>query len=112
MKLTDKIWEVLEPAAKIGDKATREDIEKGLEKGEFQLFQKNNSAAVTASIKNTLRIGLAGGNLKDLIEIEKNIIEYAKSRYFNCVDILGREGWEKTLPGYEKKAVLLRKELK
>ena len=51
MKLTDEIWEVLEPAAKIGDKASREDIEKGLEKGEFQLFQRNKSAAVTASIK-------------------------------------------------------------
>ena len=112
MKLTDEIWEVLEPAAKIGDKASREDIEKGLEKGEFQLFQRNKSAAVTATIKNTLRIGLAGGDLKDLIEIEKAIVEYAKSRYYNCIDILGRDGWERALPGYEKKAVLLRKELK
>tara|TARA_R100000988_G_scaffold91353_1_gene55137 strand:+ start:934 stop:1272 length:339 start_codon:yes stop_codon:yes gene_type:complete len=112
VKLTDEIWKVLEPAAKIGDKASREDIEKGLQKGEFQLFQKNNSAAVTATIKNSLRIGLAGGDLKDLIDIEKNIEKYARDRYFNCIDILGREGWEKTLPGYKKKAVLLRKEIK
>ena len=67
---------------------------------------------MTASIKNTLRIGLAGGDIKDLIEIEKAIIKFAKSRYYNCVDILGRGGWERALPGYEKKAVLLRKEIK
>ena len=112
MKLTDEIWDLLEPAAKIGDKATREDIENGLKKGEFQLFINKKSAAITASIKNTLRIGLAGGNLKDLVELEKTIVEFARSRYYNYVDILGRGGWEKTLPGYEKKAVLLRKELK
>ena len=112
MKLTDEIWQILEPAAKIGDKASREDIETALEKGQYQLFQKNKSAAVTAPIKNSLRVGLAGGDLKDLIEIEKDIEEFARSRYFNCIDILGREGWEKVLPGYEKKAVLLRKDIK
>ena len=112
MKLTDEIWEVLEPAAKIGDKATREDIEAGLQKGEYQLFQRNKSAAITATIKNSLRVGLAGGDLEDLIEIEKAIESYARSRYYNCIDILGREGWERTLEGYKKKAVLLRKELR
>ena len=111
MKLTDEIWKILEPAAKIGDKASREDIE-GLQKGEFQLFQKNKSAAVTAPIKNSLRVGLAGGDLKDLIEIEKDIEEFARSRYFNCIDILGREGWEKVFPDYKKKAVLLRKDIR
>ena len=35
MKLTDEIWNILEPAAKIGDKATREDIEVALEKGQY-----------------------------------------------------------------------------
>ena len=75
MKLTDEIWDLLEPAAKIGDKATREDIENGLKKGEFQLFINKKSAAITASIKNTLRIGLAGGNLKDLVELEKIMVE-------------------------------------
>ena len=57
MKLTDEIWNILEPAAKIGDKATREDIEVALEKGQYQLFQKNKSAAITAPIKNSLRVG-------------------------------------------------------
>ena len=112
MKLTDEIWKILEPAAKIGDKASREDIETALQKGTYQLFQKNKSAAVTAPIKNSLRVGLAGGDLNDLIEIEKEIDEFARSRYFNCIDILGREGWEKVLPGYKKKAVLLRKDIK
>jgi len=112
MMLTDEIWDVLEPAAKIGDKATREDIEAGLQKGEYHLFTKNKSAAVTAAIKNSLRVGLAGGNLEDLKDIEQDIVQYAKERYFNCIDILGREGWEKAFTGYEKKAVLLRKVIK
>ena len=43
MKLTDEIWKILEPAAKIGDKASIEDIETALQKGTYQLFQKNKS---------------------------------------------------------------------
>ena len=112
MVLSDEIWAVLKPAAEIGDFATREDIEERLATGEFKLWIKNKSAAVTNKINNTLRIGLAGGDLKDLIEIEKDIEEFARSRYFNCIDILGREGWEKVFPDYKKKAVLLRKDIR
>ena len=44
---------------------------------------------------------------KKAIFIEK----YAKKRNYKYIDILGRKGWEKVLNGYNKKAVLLRKEV-
>ena len=111
MVLSDEIWAVLKPAAEIGDFATRQDIEDRLATGEFKLWIRNKSAAVTNKINNTLRIGLAGGDLEDLIEIEKEIYDYAKSMWFSHVDILGRCGWEKVLPDYKKQAVLLRRKI-
>ena len=111
MFITDKIWKVLEPASKIGDNPTREELEKGIKIGLYKMFKINNSVAITADFRGVLRIGVAGGNIKDLIKVEKNIIKYAKEKKYKCVDILGRIGWEKELEGYKRKAVLLRKEI-
>ena len=111
MYITDHLWKILEPACKIGDNASREEIERGLSMGMFKMFKTKNSVAITADHRGTLRVGLAGGNIKELINIEKDIIKYAKEKKYKCVDILGRIGWEKSLKGYKKKAVLLRKEI-
>lgn len=111
MHITDEIWSVLKPAAEIGDFATREDLEDGIEKGHFMLWTKNKSAIVTSKIKNTIRMGLGGGDLKDIKALVKDIEAYAKSHWMSHVDILGRSGWERVLPGYDKQAVLLRKKV-
>ena len=50
--------------------------------------------------------------MDDVKDIVVDIEEFAKKRHFNAVDILGREGWHRVLPGFKKKAVLLRKEIK
>lgn len=112
MMLTDDIWKILQPAAEIGDGATREDVEQGLKDGNFFLFAYGRSACLASSIKNTLRIGLGGGNLAEVQKIVEDIEKFAKDRHYNAIDILGRSGWEKALKGYEKKAVLLRKVVK
>ena len=44
-------------------------------------------------------------------EIAKDIEDFARKRHFNAIDILGREGWQKVLPGFKKQSVLLRKEI-
>ena len=111
MHFTDEIWSVLKPAAEIGDFATRQDIEDGIEKGQFMLWTKNKSAIVTSKIKNTIRIGLGGGNLGDIKLLVKDVEAYAKSHWLSHIDILGREGWQKVLPGFKKQSVLLRKEI-
>ena len=111
MFITDKMWEVLEPACKMGDNATRKELEQGIKIGMFKLFKTNNSAMITADHRGVLRIGVAGGNLKDIVKLEKYVIKYAKEKKYKYVDILGRTGWEKMLNGYKKKAILLRKEI-
>lgn len=112
MFITDKIWSHLYPAVKdTHDDLKREDFEKGIQDGNYKLFTNNKSSALTASYNSILRVGLAGGDLESLKEIEKKIEKYAKKRNYKYIDILGRKGWEKVLDGYNKKAVLLRKEI-
>jgi hypothetical protein len=111
MYITDTIWEILEPATHTGEAVTREEIETGLQKGRYQLFVDTDSAAITAGNGEILRIGLAGGSLPCLKKIEKKIEKYAKKKKYKKLDILGRLGWERSLTGYKRQAVLLRKEL-
>ena len=111
MILTDRVWKLLEPATAIADNISKEQIEKGLDDGTYQIFMDEKSVVITADYVDTLRIGLAGGELNSLKNLEKKIIKYAKEKKYKCVDILGRMGWEKSLKGYKKQAVLLRKEI-
>ena len=46
-----------------------------------------------------------------MFEIEKEITNYAITNGYKRVEIMGRPGWEKALKGYDKVAVLLRREL-
>ena len=41
----------------------------------------------------------------------KDIEKYAKEHWMSHIDILGREGWERALDGYDRQAVLLRKKI-
>ncbi len=111
MKLTDEIWKILEPSARLGEGFTKEDLENGINGHQLFLFKKNKSAAVCIKLKNTLRIALGGGEMSDMKEIAKDIEDFARQRHFNAIDILGREGWQKVLPGFKKQSVLLRKEI-
>jgi hypothetical protein len=112
MFITNKIWDHLLPAVKNTEEGLeRKDFEKGIKEGSYKLFTNNKSSALTASYNSILRIGLAGGDLEGLKEIEKKIEKYAKKRKYKYIDILGRKGWERVLDGYNKKAVLIRKEL-
>jgi hypothetical protein len=102
---------VLEPAIKSTQEVTRDQLEEMIKSKEYQLFTKDNSAIITSHQGKILRIGVGGGNLVTIKEITKRIEKYAKKRKYKYIDILGRKGWEKVLDGYNKKAVLLRKEI-
>jgi len=111
MMLTDKVWKLLEPATAIADNVTKQEVEQGLNDGTYQIFMDEKSVVITVGYKDSLRIGLAGGELNSLKSLEKKIIKYAKEKKYKYVDILGIMGWEKALKGYKKQAVLLRKEV-
>ena len=95
----------------MGDGIQKEEVRQALHSGEFSFFSRGNSAAIAAADGNTLRIGLAGGDIYELLEIESEIEIYAKAEGFERLEIMGRPGWERVLEGYEKVAVLMRKEL-
>ena len=111
MYITDTIWKILEPATETAERLTREELENGLKEGYYKLFTYKNSACVTAQINNSLRIGLGGGKIEEVKKIVVKIEKFAKKNKINYIDILGRIGWEKSLTGYKRKAVLLRKEI-
>jgi hypothetical protein len=102
-------WPKLNEAAGIGDEITKEEAEAGIRDGSFSFFSRDNSAALVAAHGDALRIGIAGGDLDELREIEREIYEYARQNNFAYVDIIGRPGWERVLPNYDRVAVLLRK---
>ena len=107
----DSAWPLLERAVQMGDGIQKEEVRQALHTGEFSFFSRENSAAIVAADGDTLRIGLAGGDIYELLEIETEIEIYARSEGFERLEIMGRPGWERVLEGYEKVAVLLRKEL-
>ena len=110
--ISDQTWEILEPATKGFEDLKRSDVEIGLASGEYILFETENSAAVATRIGNdTLRIGLAGGNLKELQILEQEIVEFAHRHTLPIVEIVGRQGWARALQGYTQIAVVLRKHI-
>ena len=111
MMLTDKVWKLLEPATNIGEGLTRKEIEESLQKGYYKLFTHKDSACIISQNETSIRIGLGGGKMEEVKKIVENIEKFAKNNKINYIDILGRIGWEKTLKGYKKQAVLLRKEV-
>lgn len=107
----DSAWPLLEEAAVLGEGIEKEEVREALREGSATFFSHGTSAAVAFDFWPVLRIGLAGGDLCELIQVEAEIWCYAKAHGYEFLDILGRPGWERALDGYEKKAVLLRKEI-
>ncbi len=107
----EQAWPKLNVAASIGDEITKEEAKQGLRNGVFSFFSRKNSAAIVASYGDTLRIGIAGGDLDELQDIEEEICEYALQGGYTYIDIIGRVGWERVLPDYERVAVVLRKQV-
>ena len=69
------------------------------------------AAAVCTVMGRVMRIGLAGGELAALKEIETQIVEFAREKGCSAVEIIGRPGWERALNNYKRTAVLLRKDI-
>lgn len=107
----DQAWPKLDEAAGIGDQITKDEALEGLRNGSFSFFSRENSAALVASCGEVLRIGIAGGDLDELQDIEEEIHEYAIQGGYSYIDIIGRSGWERVLPDYDKVAVILRKQI-
>lgn len=94
---------------------TLEAVEQEIRAGRAVLWPMERSAVVTQIHAHpngrVLRIWLAGGDLEELMHFLPAADEYAREQGCDWVEIEGRPGWEKVLAGYEKRRVILVKEL-
>lgn len=91
------------------------DVLRLIEAGQAQFWPCEKSAAVTEIVAypqhRAVRIWLAGGVLEELKALEPEIVRWAYTQH-GCTrsEIVGRD-WRGALEGYEKVAVVLRKEI-
>lgn len=107
----DEAWPLLERAMVVGEELTKEEVGRGLRNGTFKLLSRANSVALVAHCKGYLRIGLASGNMPEMLELEREITDYGKERGDRYIEIIGRAGWERALKDYKRVAVIVRKDL-
>lgn len=108
----EQIWKLILPAVEMADEGvSKETVWEGLQNGSLLCFCQPGAAAITIeAANNRLRVAFAGGKLDALQKIDKEIIRYAKATGYRGVEIIGRPGWERALPNYEKAAIVLRQD--
>jgi hypothetical protein len=83
--------------------------------GSAQFFPLENSVIVTEIVdypkRAVCRIWLAGGDMDELVEAEKSIVEWAKGHGCDGMEIIGRKGWERQLKDYTAASTVLIKEI-
>lgn len=93
------------------------DVLRMVANGKAQFWPCEKSAAVTEVIQypqgRSVRIWLAGGDLDELQALEGAICRWAYTQH-GCTrsEIVGRDGWSRALEGYDKVAIVLRKEIR
>jgi len=98
-----------------GNSHTALDVLDAIRSGKAQFFPYENSVIVTEIVdypqKTSCRIWLAGGDMDELMEAEKEVAEWARGLGCSSMEIIGRKGWERQLNEYQATATLLMKEL-
>ena len=94
---------------------TLEAVEQEIRAGRAQFWPMDHSAVVTQIHTyprgKVLRIWLAGGQWDELAHYLPSADAYARAQGCVAVEVEGRPGWERLLKGYEKRRVVLVKEL-
>lgn len=109
---------MLEPAVKRNPSYTIEDIRGSVAGGSRQLWLREpgyDLAVVTEIVAypagRRLVLFAAGGALEDGWEkLLASLEQWAKGHGCKGVDVYGRRGWERKLPGYRLQQIVLRKE--
>lgn len=94
---------------------TIEDVRAEIENGTAQFWPMPKSAAVTLVQDyprgRVLRVWLAGGDLEDLRKHLVVLDNYGREQGCCAIELEGRKGWERVLPGYRATRVVMRKEI-
>lgn len=113
--------ELLRPALAMNGDFTATSIKRALDKGDLQLWvhfsgESMNMAVVTELADFALRrvciIWLIGGeDRNEWLNHRETIHAWAKDKGAQVTRLYGREGWQKVLPDYHLRGVILEKEL-
>ena len=93
------------------------DIVDGVLSGQMHLWAGENCCTVTLfTVYPTgkfLHVFLAGGDLDEILEIEKSMSEFAKQSDCDALTLSGRVGWKKVLRdlGWNEQFLTLKKEI-
>lgn len=109
---------LLKPAINLsGGRYTVDTTRSAISRGEMQLWIAHQDqeiyAAMTSTVsvypaKTMLAVVHCGGRMMGLwLQQMREIEEWAKSQNCAGVEITGRAGWEKALPGYRRAGVLI-----
>jgi len=97
---------------------TADDVLEQISTGELQLWPGQNSVVVTQIItfprKKVLHIFLAGGNQKELKEMDPYVVQWAKDQGCTALTFTGRLGWSRSEMrdiGFELTHVMMSKEI-
>lgn len=98
-----------------GHSHTLQDVWQAISNKQAAFFPLEKSAIVVEIVdypqRATCRIWLAGGDMEELIEAEKDICIWARERGCDSMEIIGRKGWERQLRDYKPTATVLVKDL-
>lgn len=110
-RCADYIEAALEHA---GNSHSLQDVWDAISQGYAAFFPLEKSAIVTEIVSypqyKVGRIWLAGGDLDELVEAEKDVSEWAREKGCDGMEIIGRHGWKKKLSDYKAVATVLVKE--
>lgn len=95
---------------------TLEHVWEAIESGNCVIWPTAHSVTVVEIVDHptglrTLHHWLAGGDLDELRRTERHVEEYGRENGFAAITILGRNGWQRALPGYRKGVTLFVKDL-
>ncbi len=100
-----RIW-LLPAIAECQGTYTEDDILRGILSSQYLLFESAGAAAVTYverfPTQTVFHMFLAGGDLNDLQVMERDVAAYASAAGITRMEISGRRGWLRSLPGYRE----------
>lgn len=98
-----------------GDTHTLDDVMSLIVARDAHLYVGHKSAVVTQELelptRRQLHFWLAGGDLQEIIEIERDVEKAAKAKGIRHISIIGRRGWQRKLDGFYEKAVVMTKDI-
>lgn len=110
--IPEELWERsrphLEAAMARGDQLPLDVVRGALERHDAHLWPGERSAAVCEPVRS-YHLWLAGGELRELLEMERTAAEWARSQGFDQMTIRGRAGWGRVLAGYSPKTYLVKR---